>query len=156
MMSGSRMAAAAWWVPLTLALTAAVSARAADEGIANTVSLELKIAGLGPQGCEVEIKPGHPGCSFDGMPKRFTVKGGASNSIQKIEPIKVVARTTSADRDCMFAITIREPGKPPRTVRRGISLEAPTAGSPRPVRTLTCYLSTPSLAVKDAPAPPRR
>ncbi len=158
MMSGSRKTWAWRGSALAVALVAGIGAiaSAAEDEVANNVTLELKIAGLGPKGCEVEIKAGHPGCSFDGMPRRFSVKGGASDAVQKTAPIKLVARSTSADRDCMFAITIKEPGKAPRTVRRGLSLEPAKAGEPMPSRHLTCYLSTPSLAAKDSPAPRRR
>ena len=38
----------------------------------------------------------------------------------------------------------------------GLSLEPSKPGAPLPVRNLTCYLSTPSLAAKDAPTAPRR
>ena len=32
--------------------------------VVNQVNLELHLTGTGSQGCEVEIKPGHPACRF--------------------------------------------------------------------------------------------
>ena len=154
MSSRSRMAAVALgWIGLVG--IAPAPARAEEEAITNTVSLELRIAGLGREGCEIEVKPGHPGCSF--APVRRQVPGLVAGGIVRLkEPLRIEARTINADRDCMFAITIKEPGREPRTVRRGVRLEPPTAEHPRPAQTLTCYLSTPSLAAKDAPGAVRR
>lgn len=105
-------------------------------GAAHTVKLELRIAGLsvnGP-GCEVVIQPGHPGCKFKAVQRHVDSRGYDTVVIKD-----AIAR--NADRDCTFAITIREPGQPERTVRRGLrlSIEDGAAG-----QSLTCYLSSPS------------
>ena len=134
--------------------SAPTPARGDEETVVNTVNLELRIAGLGREGCEIEVKPGHPACSFPAVRRR--VESRVSGGIAKLPPISVVAESISADRDCSFAITIKEPGRDPRTFRRGIRLEPQAPGRATPIQSLTCYLSTPSLAAKDAPARPRR
>jgi hypothetical protein len=106
----------------------------ADELTPQRVQLELAIAGLGPRGCDVEIKPGHEGCKFRTVSQHVDSAGKAV-----IDPFDVT--TSSADRECAFAITIREPGQAPRTVRRGLRLALPKTGA---VSRLTCYLSSPS------------
>jgi hypothetical protein len=110
------------------------------------VKLELRIAGLGPKGCDVEIKPGHAGCRFETKTRHVDAHGWATILLNDIQ-------TQSADRDCTFAITIREPGQAERTVRRGLRLGA----TPGPGEMLLCYLSSPSkLAKAGEPATPKR
>ncbi|MGZ6300234.1 MAG: hypothetical protein ACXWMN_07060, partial [Candidatus Limnocylindria bacterium] len=58
--------------------------------------------------------------------------------------------STSADRDCLFAITVKEPGQPAKTVKRGIRLDrAEGDGGKVPAQTFTCMLRSPSLAARD-------
>lgn len=105
-------------------------------GKPHTVKLELRIAGLtvnGP-GCDVEIKPGHPGCKFRTVQHHVDSRGYATVVVPD-------AVSRNADRDCTFAITIREPGQPERTVRRGLRLQAENVTSGQ---SLSCYLSSPS------------
>ncbi len=110
-----------------------------------TVKLDLRIAGLRADGCDVEIKPGHPGCKFPAVTRHVKMNGLESLLMKDV-------RTLSADRDCTFAITIREPGQADRTVRRGLRLD-PGGGS----QTLTCNLSSPSKIARVLdPAPPKR
>lgn len=129
-----------------IALAAAPTARG-DEPIANTVRLQLQITGVAPEGCVVEIRPGHPGCKF--APVARQVQGYTGGETVRLDPIPVLATTTGADRDCSFAITIREPGQPPRTYRRGLRLMPARVEEPNPVQNLNVFLSTPSLASRD-------
>lgn len=97
------------------------------------VILELRIAGLGPKGCDVEVKPAHPACKFRPVVEHVDSRGWASLQFKDVE-------TESADRDCTFAIAIREPGHAVRTVHYGLQLR--TDRNHEHVR--TCYLSSPS------------
>lgn len=108
----------------------------AQSGVVNHVVLELQVQGLSKEGCIVEISPGHPGCKF----KKVRYKVDSSRVL--LQPIEVTS--LSADRDCSFAITIKEPGMPDQTVRRGMRLSRPGSGSAPPESKLTCYLATPS------------
>jgi hypothetical protein len=146
---------------LTIALAAAAlgpPARADDAPVANTVRLELQIAGLGPEGCAIEVRPAHPGCEFAAVAARVDSSRVGSSRTVRLPPFVIEARSAGADRDCTFAITIREPNRPPMTFRRGLRLMPQVAGEPHPVRTMTCYLSSPSLAAasKVDPNRPRR
>jgi hypothetical protein len=98
------------------------------------VAMNLNIAGLGPRGCDVEVKPGHGGCRFNAVSTHIDRTGLGTIQLKDV-------RTTSPDRACAFAITIREAGHPDRTVRRGIVLSSSpaTRGS-----TIDCYLKCPS------------
>ena len=98
-----------------------------------TVKLELRIAGLGPKGCDVEVKPAHRGCSFETVKKHVERKG---EMVVVVKEIKV----KNADRDCTFAITIKEAGHPDRSERRGLRL----AKAPGETQSLSCFLSSPS------------
>ena len=116
---------------------------------AHNVSLRLNIAGLGKGGCDVDVKPAHAGCKF-----RPRVQHVGSDGKVKIDLDDV--RSTGADRDCSFAITIREPGHPDKTVRRGFQLAAPVAGRPAAVQSFDCYLSSPSHLARNSDPHTRR
>jgi hypothetical protein len=118
----------------------------APAAVLNKVTLTLRITGLGDEGCEVEIKPGHAACQFETQTKKVKY-GGQSQGELSVAALPV--KSTSPDRDCQFTITIKEPGQPPRTVRRGIRLVVPTPGAAVPEQTFKCYLRSPSLAAKD-------
>jgi hypothetical protein len=139
---------AAWAVAAACALSSQAPARASDAPVENKVNLQLQIAGVGSEGCKIEIRPGHPGCQFDKVEK--TIKRGGE--VISLDPIVIAARSTGADRDCSFAITIKEPGQPARTVRRGLRLAAQVPGKPKPTQTLKVYLSAPSVAVREGAA----
>ncbi len=144
---------------VTFAATPAIAAEADGESapVENTVKLEIQISGLGANGGKVEIKPAHPGCKFKAVER--TIAKGTRAEIVKLEPISVVASTTSADRDCSFEITLIEPGRAARTFRRGLQLAPVSAEVPNsPTRTLKCYLPATVVASKDAPktTKPRR
>ena len=145
-----------WMAALTLAAglspaiaragdSPATNSAAAAEAIGETtaspslVKLKLRIAGLGSSGCEVEIKPGHPGCKFQTLTERVKSDGALDVDLKDV-------RTLNADRDCTFAITIREPGQPVRTVRRGLRVSSSTEKGQ--LSSLTCYLSSPSRVAK--------
>jgi hypothetical protein len=122
-----------------------------SEPVVNRVQLTLEIAGLSQGKCEVEIKPGHPACQFTKVVKQVGEKGAEVRTDGKLtlELAPMTAQTTHADRDCAFAITIKEPGQPARTYHRGVRLTPRVAGGPVPVQQLTWYLSSPSLANRD-------
>jgi len=99
-----------------------------------TVKLELRIAGLGKDGCDVEIKPSHAGCTF-GVVKKHVKSDGLLDL--KLDDVK----SRNADRDCSFAITIHEPGQGQRTTHRGLQLKLPGTVA---AQTMRVYLSSPS------------
>jgi hypothetical protein len=76
-----------------------------------------------------------------------SVEPVAGGSVVRLDEIAIDAMSTGADRDCSFRITIREPGRPPRSFLRGIRLAGGDGAKPQ---TLRCYLSTASLAARDA------
>ena len=99
----------------------------------HSVRVELRIAGLGAKGCEVELKPAHRGCSFETVKKHVDRRG---ELVVVINEIKVL----NADRDCTFAINIKEPGHADRSERRGLRLSKTGGDTP----TLSCFLNSPS------------
>jgi hypothetical protein len=103
-----------------------------------TVRLDLWIAGLGSKGCDIEIKPAHPACSFTKLKKHVDFQGRATVTF-------VDVKSRSADRDCTFSITIREPGQAVRTVNRGMRLPASDEDKKLAPQSLACYLTSPSL-----------
>jgi hypothetical protein len=137
----SRKAAPLALALLALAAFSPATARADSEfdlesqpEVVNQIKLELRIAGLGKDGCEVEIKPAHAACEFDVIKKKVDRRGF-------LDPTPFLAKSASADHDCTFTIVIREPGKPPRTLRRGIRLDPQVAGAEIPKRRLPFYVS---------------
>jgi hypothetical protein len=99
----------------------------------HTVKLEIRIAGLGAKGCDVEIKPGHAGCKFKTLLQHVDSRGYATVVVKDVQ-------TQSADRDCTFAITIREAGQAELTVRRGLRLGTGNETG----KLLSCFLNSPS------------
>lgn len=133
-----------WMAALTLAVGALSAqdpkARADGEPGVHKVKLDLRIAGLGRAGCEVEVKPAHEGCQFQPLKKHVGPNGTLMLELKDVQ-------TSSADRDCAFAITIREPGHALKTVHRGLRLAAQVNGRPMSPQTLTCFITSPSLLV---------
>jgi hypothetical protein len=125
---------AALALAVAAALCAQVPAAAGDKTPAQKVQLRLSIAGLGGRGCDVEVKPGHASCKFRPVVKHVEQSGKAVLVLDKVE-------TSSADRNCSFAITIREPGQGPYTYKRALRLSAVRRATP-PL--LDCFLSSPS------------
>ena len=117
------------------------SARAGDPApLKQKVKLTLRLDGIvADKGVELVIKPGHPGCRF--KPITRPIKG--DGTIADIPPIEV--ESFSADHDCSFAITLKEPGQPEKTVRRNLQLVASEEA-----QALTCYVSSKSLTVGKA------
>jgi hypothetical protein len=113
-----------------------------------SIELNLVIAGLGLEGCDVEIKPGNASCKFRPVygkrgENRLHV---ANDGRSKLELRDVELR--GADRTCTVAITVHEPNQTTRTFYRGFRL-APkadnnTKANPASGQAFTCYLSSPS------------
>jgi hypothetical protein len=150
-----------WTAALTLALAMAgafASETRADGPISakRKVALSLKFDGLSPQGGEVEIKPGNAGCKFETI--KFQTKGhprASSDGRINLDPIDVEILT--ADRDCSFAITLKEPGLPDKTVRRVLRITPPSESKPNEPQPMTCFISSTSLnpVVADKPGDPK-
>jgi hypothetical protein len=105
---------------------------------ARAIELNLMIAGLGRDGCEVEVKPGTRSCRFQPQTQHVASHGKASLVFHDVE-------FRGADRNCSFAITVREAGQEPRTIYRGFRL--PNRVDPsRPAATpsFTCFMTSPS------------
>lgn len=152
MRSRSRMAALAMAASLGIGpATLAGDAPAVE----NKVHLILQISGLGPEGAKIEIKPGHKGCDFEPIIKPIKKGKVPAGSIIKLD-MDIDAQSTSADRDCSFAITVKEPGQPPKTYHRGLRLAIEEVGKPVPSKVFKCYLSSPSIAARDGDPPKRK
>jgi hypothetical protein len=122
----------------------APNARASEPpAVKQKVSLSLRLDGLSAAGGEIEIKPGHAGCRFETI--KFQTKSHPKMIDGKIvlDPIEV--ETFSADRDCSFAITLKEAGQPDKTVKRTLRIVPPTEGKPAKPQDLTCYITSNSL-----------
>lgn len=133
------MLKAAWTLGLTwLILAGYVTAEARDElpAAVGKVRLNLQITGLGPEGALVEIKPAHKACEFKPISRRLTA---ADRGRLELEPFDV--KTTSADRDCTFSITVTEPKQASRTFRRGLRVSNPPADGIVAIQSLPCFLS---------------
>jgi hypothetical protein len=115
----------------------------------------LVIAGLGRDGCDVEIKPGNPSCKFralneNGVESRQHVSSAGKATLDLLD-----IELRGADRTCSVAITVHEPGQAAKTIYRGFRLAARPEGErasttkAAPVPTLTCYLSSPSITRVD-------
>jgi hypothetical protein len=119
--------------------TEATSEAPIQDGTGDVVKLELWIAGLGQKGCDVEIKPGHAGCKFRPQTRHIASSGKSVFTFRDVE-------VRSADRDCGFAITVKEPGQATRTIHRGFRLAASKTepGANARAQAFTCYLSSPS------------
>jgi hypothetical protein len=129
-------------------LLAPTPSRADRPPVVNKVNLYLQILGLEAADCEVEIRPGHAECRFEPIVQKVQ---GNRGGVVRLDPISIEAATRHADRDCAFAITIKEPGHPPRTYRRGLVLKPNLDGKPTPVQNYPCLLSSPSLASREVP-----
>ncbi len=119
---------------------------------AHPVELNLLIAGLGREGCEVEVKPGNRGSRFQPQSQHIGASGKASFVFRDVE-------VRGADRNCSFAITIRESGQAPKTIYRGFRIASRLAPSTSPTtaQSFTCYMNSPSkLAGLDRPDRARR
>ena len=118
-----------------------------------SIELNLVIAGLGDEGCDVEIKPGNASCKFRPIygKRGESRQHVASDGFAKLELRDVELR--GADRTCTVAITVREPRQTARTFYRGFRLptakEEPAAtAKPLSATAFTCYLRAPSKLAK--------
>ncbi len=125
-----------------------------------TAQLELRVAGLGSEGCDVQIKPGNASCKFSPVYKKrgenhqFVPSDGyASVELRDIE-------LRGADRTITVAITIREKGQAVRTFYRGFRLKAKPDANDQEATSVapsfTCYLSSPSKIAKSEESRTRR
>ncbi len=116
---------------------------------AQSFELRLVIAGLGRDGCDVDVKPGNPSCKFR------AVNDQGKDGRQHVPPTGQLAlqlkeiEIEGADRTCSLAITIHEPGQPRKTIYRGFRFPkrvdgTESRGAKPPVPSFTCYLSSPS------------
>jgi hypothetical protein len=137
-----------WTAALTL-VAALVGADASPTragepaAIKQKVKLSLRLDGLSAQGGEIEIKPGHAACRFETI--KFQTKDHPRSVDGKIALDPIEVETLSADRDCSFAITLKEPGQPDKTVRRNIRIVPTPDGKPASPQMLTCFISSNSL-----------
>ena len=151
MRSRSRMAAR-WIVLLTLtAATATASAAPGDPppSVHNTVKLDLQVSGIPLDGCEIEIRPAHPGSRFEPVVRQ--IERVSADGVARLDTIAIDARSLGADGDCAFAITIKAPDRADETFKRSVRLLPPADDAPVPVRSLTCYLRTVAVAKKGTP-----
>jgi hypothetical protein len=104
-----------------------------------TVELNLFIAGLGQDGCEVEIKPGTRSTRFQPQHLRLESQGKAIFVFRDVQVL-------GADRNCTFAITVHEPGQASRTIYRGFRIASKTAAASatQEAQKFTCYMNSPS------------
>jgi hypothetical protein len=120
----------------------------ASDSCIPVVRLDLVIAGLGREGCDVEVKPGNASCKFCALNDRgaqgrqhVPSEGRATLQLRDVE-------LRGADRTCTIAITVHEPGQAVKTVYRGFRLahrsNAPGSPTTASIPILTCYLSSPS------------
>lgn len=137
MQGRSRMAALAGVVAAVVVHSAATAVHAEDAIVVKQVKLDLRIAGLGRKGCDVEIKPGHPGCRFQKVTQHVGSAGEETVVIPNVE-------CRNADRDCSFTITVKEPGQADATVRRGFRLSAPDPDRPASTQSFACFINAPS------------
>ncbi len=101
------------------------------------------IAGLGTDGCDVEVKPANAELQVPAVGRRST-------SPPTARPRSSCATSSSAapTRRAPMAITVREPGQPPQTIYRGFR---PGSSKPGSVPSFTCFVSS-RLAGVDAKA----
>jgi hypothetical protein len=133
------------------------------ESVIPAIRLSLKIAGLGREGCDVEVKPGNASCRFrvvhpakdratagKGQQSTQHVSSGGDASLELRD-----VELRGADRTCTVAITVRESGQEPKTVYRGFRIASrpeprgtAAAANAASIPTFTCYLSSPSKVAK--------
>jgi hypothetical protein len=119
--------------------------------------LNLVIAGLGRDGCDVEIKPGNASCKFRALNENGAESRQHVTSAGKATLDLLDIELRGADRTCSVAITVLEPGQPAKTIYRGFRLSARTEGAgstaskTAAVPSFTCYLSSPSKVTRVDP-----
>lgn len=143
---------AAWALAAIVVFGSAARLLAEAPPVVNQVKLQLEVTGLSQGECEIEVKPANAGCEFPTLVYRVEGLGkpGRPDARVRVTFKPMNAQCSNADRECSFAITLREPGQPPKTYHRGLRLKLPEASGATPSQTLTCYLSSPSLAAREA------
>lgn len=101
------------------------------------IELKLVIAGLSGEGCEVEVKPGNPRVDFKPQTFRVPSNGRASVTLKDVELLGM-------DRNCAFAVVVREKGQDPKTIYRGFRLPAESSAGRAGALSFTCFLSSAS------------
>ena len=86
--------------------------------------LNLVIAGLGRNGCDVEIKPGNASCKFRALNENGAESRQHVTSAGKATLDLLDIELRGADRTCSVAITVHEPGQAAKTIYRGFRLSA--------------------------------
>jgi hypothetical protein len=99
-----------------------------------TIRLKLAIAGLGAEGCVVEVKPANPSCRFRPSPSTHVASDG--HAMIELHDIEL----RGADKTCTMAITVLEPGRPPQTIYRGFRTASAKPGSAPP--SFTCFINS--------------
>lgn len=142
-----------WMAALILASASAGPIASAVAGgpppVKQKVVLQIRLDGVTPSsGAQLVIKPGHRACKFAEVVYQY--KG--QERITDIPPIDV--ESLSADRDCSFAITLKEPGQPDKSFRRSLQLAAPTDAAAGKPQVFQCFLSSHAVAARAAAAAP--
>jgi hypothetical protein len=102
----------------------------ASEEVIKSIFVNLEIAGLGRDGCDVEVMAANPSCKFgvinlkrDGD-KLVRAKDGAQHvssvghAIVELQNVEL----RGADRTCTVKIKVNEAGQPQKTVYRGFRI----------------------------------
>ncbi len=149
MQGRSRMAAlmlSAATVAVGVGFFTPASDAAGPPSVKQKIKLQIRLDGISSNS-EVVIKPGHPACRF--KPIVYSVK--EDGDIRDIPPIDV--ETFSADRDCSFAIVLKEPGQPDKVFRRSLQINAPTEATRGKPQFFLCYISSKGVFDKAGLAP---
>jgi hypothetical protein len=123
-----------------------------------SVEVDLVIAGLGRDGCDVDVKPANASCkfrAFDGRGKEGR-QHVSSDGRAKIELRDVELR--GADRTCTVAITVSEKDRPAKTYYRGFRLApvAETANASKEAAPIGLYLRSPPKVARSDDAQSRK
>jgi hypothetical protein len=114
--------------------------RKASGSLYPTIQINLAVAGLGAEGCDVEIKPANPSCKFrPPSPQHVPSSGQVKIKLSDVE-------LRGADKTCTIAITVREPGQPAQMIYRGFR---PGSSKGDGVPSFSCFISS-KLAGVDA------
>jgi Ni/Co efflux regulator RcnB len=132
------------------------------------VHLNLRIAGLGREGCEVEVKPGNASCKFGvrNVTENGEVFEKGAEGPQHVPPTGYAyvdlrdLELRGADRVLTVAVTVREPGQAPKTIFRGFRVplkdDAGASKNAATVPVFTCFLNAASKIARLDGAPAAR
>ena len=139
----------------------AVADSTPPDSIIQAVRLNLKIAGLGREGCDVEVKPANASCKFRVVP---VSKDRASAAKSKRAELHVSSEGDAVlelrevelrgDRTCTSPLRCARPDRNPRrstagfASRPGRNCVATATANAGSVPAFTCYLSSPSKVAK--------